>query len=71
MTDTARHRHHRLRQHLAAYFKLAPLFRGLEVRACADIEPGRGRGAGEGVRRRGADRGRAARQPRDRRRRST
>ena len=40
------------------YFKLAPLFRGLEVRACADVEPGGGRGAGGGVRRPGADRSR-------------
>ena len=37
MTGQARHRHHRLRQHLHRLLPLAPLFRGLEVRACTDI----------------------------------
>jgi hypothetical protein len=32
-------RHHRMRQYLDRLSALAPLFRGIEVRACADINP--------------------------------
>ena len=39
----------------AAYLRLAPLFKGLEVRAVADILPGGRQEARRGVRRQGAD----------------
>ena len=35
----------------AAYFRLAPLFKGLKVRACADINMDAAEGARQGIRR--------------------
>ena len=34
----------------AAYMRLAPLFKGIEVRACADLNDGRRKGTGRGIR---------------------
>ena len=38
----------------SAYLRLAPLFKGLEVRGVADILPAAAQEAGRGVRRQGA-----------------
>jgi predicted dehydrogenase len=44
----------------AAYLRLAPLFRNLEVRAIADVLPEAAKEARRGIQGRGADPGRAA-----------
>ena len=63
----ARHRHHRLRQHLDRLLQARAAVQGLEVRACADMNMEAAEARGPGVRRQGADRGRPARQRRHRR----
>ena len=64
MTDTARHRHHRLRQHLRRLLPPRAAVQGPRGARLRRHQPGRRRGARQGVRRQGPDHRRAARQPR-------